>query len=160
MPLIEVLADMEMAGIKIDIPLMDTLSGRLTGELDSIEKRIYFIAGEEFNINSPKQLQEILFEKLGLRTIKKTKTGFSTDVDVLEQLALEHELPREIIEYRTLSKLKNTYVDALPKIVNPGTGSSIHHSTRRSRYRRLAVRTESPEHPIRGEWGANIEQLS
>ncbi len=122
MPLIEVLADMEIAGIKIDLSLMKTLSKELKTEIAGIEKRIYFLAGEEFNINSPKQLQEILFEKLGLRTIKKTKTGFSTNVDVLEQLSFEHDLPKEILEHRTLSKLKNTYVDALPKIVNPKTG--------------------------------------
>jgi DNA polymerase-1 len=158
MPLIEVLADMEIAGIKIDIPLMDTLSGRLTSELAGIEKRIYFIAGEEFNINSPKQLQEILFEKLGLRTIKKTKTGFSTDVDVLEQLALEHELPGEIIEYRTLSKLKNTYVDALPKIVNPGT-DRLHTSFNQTITATGRLSSSEPNLqniPIRGEWGANI----
>jgi len=158
MPLIEVLADMEMAGIKIDTPLMDTLSGRLTGELASIEKRIYFIAGEEFNINSPKQLQEILFEKLGLRTIKKTKTGFSTDVDVLEQLALEHELPKEIIEYRALSKLKNTYVDALPKIINPRTGR-LHTSFNQTVTATGRLSSSEPNLqniPIRGEWGANI----
>ena len=157
-PLIEVLADMEMAGIKIDIPLMGSLSRRLTGELASIEKRIYFIAGEGFNINSPKQLQEILFEKLGLRTIKKTKTGFSTDVDVLEQLALEHELPKEIIEYRALSKLKNTYVDALPKIINPGTGR-LHTSFNQTITATGRLSSSEPNLqniPIRGEWGANI----
>jgi DNA polymerase-1 len=158
MPLIEVLADMEMSGIKIDISLMDRLSGRLTDELASIEKRIYFIAGEEFNINSPKQLQEILFEKLGLRTIKKTKTGFSTDVDVLEQLALEHELPKEIIEYRALSKLKNTYVDALPKIINPRTGR-LHTSFNQTITATGRLSSSEPNLqniPIRGEWGANI----
>jgi DNA polymerase-1 len=121
-PLIEVLADLEMAGIKIDVDLMDSFSTKMGKELSSVEKRIYFIAGEEFNINSPKQLQEILFEKLGLKPIKKTKTGYSTNIDVLEQLALEHELPKEIIEYRGLSKLKSTYVDALPKLVNQETG--------------------------------------
>ncbi|MBI5098458.1 MAG: DNA polymerase I [Nitrospirae bacterium] len=160
MPLIEVLADMEMAGVKIDISLMDLLSKRLTNELASIEKRIYFIAGEEFNINSPKQLQEILFEKLGLRTIKKTKTGFSTDIDVLEQLALEHELPREIIEYRGLSKLKNTYVDALPRIVNPGTGR-LHTSFNQTITATGRLSSSEPNLqniPVRGEWGTKIRE--
>jgi DNA polymerase-1 len=160
MPLTEVLADMEMAGLKIDISLMDIHSKRLTGELASIEKRIYFIAGEEFNINSPKQLQEILFEKLGLRTIKRTKTGFSTDVDVLEQLALEHELPKEIIEYRMLSKLQNTYVDALPKIINPRTGR-LHTSFNQTITATGRLSSSEPNLqniPIRGEWGTKIRE--
>lgn len=160
MPLIEVLADMEMAGVKIDIPLMKVFSQKLIGELASIEKRIYFLAGEEFNINSPKQLQEILFEKLGLRTIKKTKTGFSTDVDVLEQLALEHELPREIIEYRALSKLQNTYVDALPKMINPRTGR-LHTSFNQTITATGRLSSSDPNLqniPVRGEWGARIRE--
>ncbi|MBI5407910.1 MAG: DNA polymerase I [Nitrospirae bacterium] len=158
MPLIEILADMETAGVKIDVRMMDKLSQKLTRELASIEKRIYFIAGEEFNINSPKQLQEILFEKLGLRTIRKTKTGYSTDADVLEQLALEHELPREIIEYRVLSKLQNTYVDALPKMINPKTGR-LHTSFNQTIAATGRLSSSEPNLqniPIRGEWGARI----
>ncbi|RJQ14172.1 MAG: DNA polymerase I [Nitrospiraceae bacterium] len=160
LPLIEVLADMEMAGVKIDIPLMDTLSRRLASELVSIEKRIYFIAGEEFNINSPKQLQEILFEKLGLRTLRKTKTGFSTDADVLEQLALEHELPREIIEYRMLAKLRNTYVDALPRTINPKTGR-LHTSFNQTITATGRLSSSEPNLqniPVRGEWGTRIRE--
>ncbi|MFV1977691.1 MAG: DNA polymerase, partial [Candidatus Scalindua sp.] len=160
MPLIEVLADMEIAGIKIDLPLMNALSKELERGLTSLEKRIYFIAGEEFNINSPKQLQEILFEKLRLRTIKKTKTGFSTNVDVLQQLALEHELPAEILEYRTLSKLKNTYVDALPKIVNPETGR-LHTSFNQTITATGRLSSSEPNLqniPIRGEWGKRIRE--
>ncbi|MBI5055005.1 MAG: DNA polymerase I [Nitrospirae bacterium] len=160
MPLVEVLADMEMAGVKIDVPLMDTFSRKLTQELASIEKRIYFIAGEEFNINSPKQLQEILFEKLGLRTLRKTKTGYSTDIDVLEQLALEHELPKEIIEYRGLSKLQNTYVDALPKLVNPKTGR-LHTSFNQTITATGRLSSSDPNLqniPIRGEWGTKIRE--
>ena len=159
-PLIEVLADMEMAGIKIDTSLMAALSKRLTNEITSIEKRIYFIAGGEFNINSPKQLQEILFERLGLRTIRKTKTGFSTDVDVLEQLALEHELPGEIIEFRGLSKLQNTYVDALPKIINPNTGR-IHTSFNQTVTATGRLSSSDPNLqniPARGEWGTRIRE--
>lgn len=160
MPLIGVLADMERAGIKIDLSLMDSLSNELGREVASIEKRIYFIAGEEFNINSPKQLQEILFEKLGLRAIKKTKTGFSTDVDVLEQLALEHELPGEILEYRGLSKIKNTYLDALPKIVNPKTGR-LHTSFNQTITATGRLSSSAPNLqniPIRGEWGRRIRE--
>lgn len=160
MPLIEVLADMEIAGVKIDVPLMDVFSKKLEKELASIEQRIYFIAGEEFNINSPKQLQEVLFEKLGLRPTKKTKTGYSTNIDVLEQLALVHELPREIIEYRGLSKLKSTYVDALPRLVNKKTGR-IHTSFNQTITATGRLSSSDPNLqniPIRGEWGKRIRE--
>jgi len=160
MPLIEVLADMEISGIKIDLSLMEALSKELEREIESLEKRIYFLAGEKFNINSPKQLQEILFKKLGLRTIKKTKTGFSTDVEVLEQLALEHELPKEILDHRTLSKLKNTYVDGLPKIVNPKTGR-LHTSFNQTVTATGRLSSSEPNLqniPIRGEWGKRIRE--
>ncbi|MBI4844566.1 MAG: DNA polymerase I [Nitrospirae bacterium] len=160
MPLIEVLADMEMAGIKIDSGLMESLSVMLERELQTIEKRIYFIAGEEFNINSPKQLQEVLYEKLGLRKIKKTKTGYSTDVDVLEELSIEHELPREILEYRGLSKIKSTYLDALPKIVNPKTGR-IHTSFNQTITATGRLSSSDPNLqniPARGEWGMRIRE--
>jgi len=159
-PLIEVLADMEMAGIKIDIPLMQEYSDKMARELTSIEQRIYFIAGEEFNINSPKQLQEILFDKLGLKPLKKTKTGYSTNIEVLEQLALEHELPKEIIEYRGLSKLKNTYVDALPKLVNPKTGR-LHTSFNQTITATGRLSSSEPNLqniPIRSDWGKKIRK--
>ena len=158
MPLIEVLADMEMAGVRIDLDLMDGFSKKMSSELSSIEKRIYFTAGEEFNINSPKQLQVILFEKLGLKPIKKTKTGFSTNVDVLEQLSLQHELPKEIIEFRGLSKLKNTYVDALPRLVNPKTGR-LHTSFNQTVTATGRLSSSDPNLqniPVRGEWGKRI----
>jgi len=159
-PLIEVLADMELAGVKIDLGLMQSFSKKMAKELLSIEKRIYFIAGEEFNINSPKQLQVILFERLGLRPVKKTKTGYSTNVDVLEQLALEHELPQEIIEYRTLSKLKSTYVDALPRLVNKVTGR-LHTSFNQTVTATGRLSSSDPNLqniPIRGEWGKRIRE--
>ncbi|MBI4710084.1 MAG: DNA polymerase I [Nitrospirae bacterium] len=158
MPLIEVLADMETAGIKIDEALMNDFSKELERDIAGIEKRIYFLAGGEFNINSPKQLQEILFEKLGLRTIKKTKTGFSTDVDVLEELALEHELPQEILEHRSLSKLKGTYVAALPVIVNPATGR-VHTTFNQTITATGRLSSSNPNLqniPVRGEWGRRI----
>jgi len=160
MPLIEVLADMEMAGVKVDVYLMAAFSKNLEKELASIEQRIYFIAGEEFNINSPKQLQEVLFEKLGLRPTKKTKTGYSTNIDVLEELALVHELPREIIEYRGLSKLKSTYVDALPRLVNNKTGR-IHTSFNQTITATGRLSSSDPNLqniPIRGEWGKRIRE--
>ncbi|GAB4536308.1 MAG: DNA polymerase I [Thermodesulfovibrionia bacterium] len=159
-PLIDVLVDMEMAGIKIDIPMMETLSKEIEKELSAIEERIYFIAGERFNINSPRQLQEILFGKLGLRTIKRTKTGYSTDVDVLEELAIEHELPREILEHRTLSKLKNTYLDALPLLINPKTGR-LHTSFNQTITATGRLSSSEPNLqniPVRGEWGRKIRR--
>ncbi|HYA87281.1 MAG TPA: DNA polymerase I [Nitrospirota bacterium] len=122
MPLMEVLADMERIGVKIDAAFLKDMSVRLGNEIVQIEKTIYELAGAEFNINSPKQLADILFGKLQLTPLKKTKTGFSTNVDVLEELASVHPLPAEILKYRTLAKLKSTYVDALPALINPNTG--------------------------------------
>jgi DNA polymerase-1 len=122
MPLMEVLADMERIGVKIDADFLKNMSVRLGNEIAEIERIIYELAGSEFNINSPKQLADVLFVKLQLTPLKKTKTGFSTNVDVLEELASVHPLPAEILKYRTLAKLKSTYVDALPEMINPKTG--------------------------------------
>jgi len=127
MPLIEVLARMEIDGIKIDTDYLLELGKRFEIDIDKISKEIYSLAGEEFNINSPKILAHILFEKLKLPPGRKTKTGYSTDVDVLMSLAIRHELPAKILAYRQLAKLKSTYVDALPKLVRPETGR-IHTS--------------------------------
>lgn len=122
LPLIEVLSTMERNGVALDTGLLAEMSGELETQLESIEKEIYRLAGFEFNINSPKQLAEILFEKLNLPTIRKTKTGYSTDESVLKKLAAFDPLPAEILNYRSLAKLKNTYTDALPRLVNPATG--------------------------------------
>ncbi|MDX9971524.1 MAG: DNA polymerase I [FCB group bacterium] len=127
LPLIGVLARMEMIGVAIDAEVFESLQGELAQRIKALEAEIYERAGERFQINSPKQLQEILFNKLGLKPVRKTKTGFSTDVDVLEELALEHPLPQSILEYRGLDKLRSTYVEALPKLVHPETGR-IHTS--------------------------------
>lgn len=128
-PLISVLADMEMAGIKIDTAFLTLLSKNFAKEMATLEELIYDLAGERFNINSSQQLGAILFEKLELKTIKKTKkrTGYSTDVEVLTKLAREHELPDKLLRYRTLGKLKSTYVDALMQLAHPETGR-IHTS--------------------------------
>ena len=126
-PLISVLARMELAGVKIDIVAFSQLSNKLSGEIERVTEKIYELAGERFNINSPKQLQKILFEKVGLPRVRKTKTGYSTDVAVLEQLSEEHELPEKLLEYRTLEKLRGTYVESLPKLINRKTGR-IHTS--------------------------------
>jgi DNA polymerase-1 len=127
-PLIPVLADMEQAGIAIDIEFFEATSRKLARDLQLIEEEIYKEAGEEFNINSTPQLREVLFDRLDLPVIKKTKTGPSTDASVLEELAEQgHRIPTLILEYRQLDKLKGTYVDALPQLVNPSTGR-IHSS--------------------------------
>jgi DNA polymerase-1 len=122
MKLMTVLADMEFAGVKIDAAFLNAMSRRLERETAEIRESIYELAGEEFNINSPKQLAEVLFTRIGLTPVKRTKTGLSTDVDVLEELSHVHPLPGEILRYRTLAKLKSTYVDALPAMINPATG--------------------------------------
>ncbi|HOX14502.1 MAG TPA: DNA polymerase I [Smithellaceae bacterium] len=127
MPLLFTLAAMEKKGVLVDTALLQKMSEELEQLLSLSEEKIHRLAGEKFNINSPKQLQAILFEKLKLPKGKKTKEGYSTDVDVLSDLARSHELPAEILAYRSLSKLKSTYVDALPALINPYTGR-IHTS--------------------------------
>jgi DNA polymerase-1 len=128
LPLLEVLVDMEWTGITVDRALFRQLSDELGGDLHRLEQEITRVAGMEVNLNSPRQLATVLFEKLQLPVVKKTKTGPSTDADVLEQLAaMGHELPRLILEYRELQKLKNTYVDTLPERINTKTGR-IHTS--------------------------------
>jgi DNA polymerase I len=124
LPLIPVLVAIERAGIRVDGPALLAQSHHVDRELASRSAQIFEMAGEEFNINSPKQLSEILFDKLQLPALKrnaKTKTA-STAVEVLEELALAHDLPRLILEWRALQKLKGTYIDALPQLVNPDTG--------------------------------------
>jgi DNA polymerase-1 len=127
MPLISVLAGMEMNGVSIDVDFLRSMSQRLDHDLNVLAEEIYSDAGEQFNINSPKQLAVILFEKLKLPIVRRTKTGPSTDVGVLEELAKEHELPKRLLEYRQMMKLKSTYVDALPQLVHGKTGR-IHTS--------------------------------
>lgn len=127
MPLIEVLAAMEERGVLVDVTILREMSRHFEELLGHSEKKIYGLAGETFNINSPKQLQAILFEKLKLAKGKRTKEGYSTNVDVLTSLAQSHDLPAEILAYRSIAKLKSTYVDALPAMVHPETGR-IHTS--------------------------------
>jgi DNA polymerase-1 len=122
MPLIDVLLDMEMAGIKVDAAKLSELSRDFAVKLKGMEGEIFEEAGEEFNINSPKQLGFILFEKLKLPGAKKTKTGYSTSQDILDDLAVEYRLPELVLSYRAFSKLKSTYIDALPQLIDPKTG--------------------------------------
>lgn len=126
-PLAAVLARMELTGIRVDLDLLSELSQEFGKRRRALEKEIYDLAGEEFNIGSPQQLQTILFDKLGLPRGKKTKTGSSTDSSVLEALAEQYPLPAKILAYRGFTKLQSTYVDALPKLIHPKTGR-IHTS--------------------------------
>lgn len=119
MPLVRVLCDMETAGIAIDVKFLAEFSARMEKEIHTLTKKIHKMAGGEFNLNSPKQLGEILFEKLKLPASRKTKTGYSTDAGTLEDLAGMHELPALILEYRELAKIKSTYVDPIPEMRNP-----------------------------------------
>jgi len=122
MPLVPVLADMEMAGVAVDTPYLHALAEELRARLDALTTEVYALAGLEFNLGSPKQLAFVLFEKLGLPPLKKTKTGYSTDADVLEALALHHPVVAKILQHRELAKLLSTYVEVLPRLVHPETG--------------------------------------
>lgn len=127
LPLSFVLASVEMSGVKVDVEKLNKLSVEFNDKIKKLEKDIFNKAGTAFNINSPKQLGEVLFVKLGFKGAKKTKTGYSTDVSVLEELSKKHKICEQILEYRKLSKLKSTYVDALPELVNKKT-QRIHTS--------------------------------
>ncbi len=128
-PLIQVLARMEEHGVKVDCNLLQEMSQEVEGAISRLTQEIYEISGEEFNLNSPRQLSTVLFEKLNLPVMRKTRKAghYATGVEVLEKLAETYEIARLILDYRELSKLKNTYLDALPKLVNPRTGR-IHTS--------------------------------
>ncbi|MCI0494597.1 DNA polymerase I, partial [candidate division KSB1 bacterium] len=160
MPLVHVLMDMERNGVSLNVKLLGNMSKELEHRLFQLNKIIYDLAGQEFNINSPKQLADILFKKMELPVIKRTKTGPSTDVDVLEALAKEHQLPRELLEYRQLSKLKSTYVDALPKLINPNTGR-VHTSYNQTVAATGRLSSSDPNLqniPIRTEIGRKIRE--
>ena len=122
LPLVAVLADMEISGIKVDKSSLVEFDEMLTARVTELESNIYSLAGEEFNINSPKQLGVVLFEKLGLKAVKKTKTGYSTNSDVLEKLSGKHPIIDHIIEYRHIAKLKSTYADGLLNVISKTTG--------------------------------------
>ena len=160
MPLLHVLLDMEMYGVSIDTAFLDVMSGELAESMAALEQSIYENAEMEFNINSPKQLGEILFDKLGLKSRRKTKTGYSTDSDTLSLLASQHPLPGLILDYRQLTKLKSTYVDALPRMVNPETGR-IHTSFNQAVAATGRLSSSDPNLqniPIRTELGRNIRK--
>jgi DNA polymerase-1 len=161
MPLVRVLAEMEWNGIRIDEEFFARAGEQMRAQLRDLEAQIYASAGTEFNIGSTPQLREILFGRLGLPVIKKTKTGASTDVDVLQELAAQgHELPTLLMQYRQIEKLRGTYVEALPKSVNPETGR-IHTSFNQTvaATGRLASSDPNLQNiPIRTEMGAEIRR--
>jgi DNA polymerase-1 len=159
-PLLIVLAKMEMNGVKIDRDLLQEYSKEMESQLLQKVERIYGLAGEIFNINSSQQLGKILFDKLKLPVVKKTKTGYSTDGDVLTKLSVQHDLPLEILGYRNLSKLKSTYLDALPKLIHPKTGR-IHTSYNQTVTATGRLSSSDPNLqniPIRAEEGSRIRQ--
>jgi len=161
MPLVPVLARMERNGIAIDDDFFREMRSRLKRELDQIESEIYKVSGGDFNLNSTPQLRQVLFEKLDLPILKKTKTGPSTDASVLEELAaMGHEVPRLMMEYRELEKLRSTYVDALPQLVNPTTGR-IHTSFNQTVAATGRLSSSNPNLqniPIRTELGRQIRK--
>jgi DNA polymerase I len=161
MPLVEVLAEMEWHGIKIDVSWFASLKERFERERKRVEQEIYAIAGEEFNINSNPKLREILFQKLQLPVLKKTASGASTDASVLQQLADEgHALPVLLMEYRELSKLESTYIDALPLYVHPRTGR-VHTSFSQTTAATGRLSSSDPNLqniPIRRELGRDIRR--
>ena len=160
LPLLEVLAEIELNGVYVNRKHLKELSSKIDKQLLHLKKDIYVLADEEFNINSPKQLSVILFEKLKLPVVKKTKTGYSTDVSVLEQLAVEHKLPEQVLSYRQLAKLKSTYVDALPGEIFKNTGR-VHTSFNQTVAATGRLSSSNPNLqniPIRSDMGKEIRK--
>lgn len=159
-PLAEVLEEMERSGVNIDRKMLGVLSKELETSMNEYSEKIFRLAGETFNINSPKQMQKILFEKLQLQSSRKTKTGFSTDAQTLESLRGEHEIIESILDFRQVAKLKSTYADALPNLIHPKTGR-VHTSfnqTIASTGRLSSVDPNLQNIPIRTELGREIRK--
>ncbi|MBC7362292.1 MAG: DNA polymerase I [Candidatus Aminicenantes bacterium] len=162
LPLIEVLAEMELQGVKLDVDLLRSLSAELEAQLARLEKQIYEMSGQEFNINSPQQLSQVLFYKLNLPASKKTRItkGLSTATEILEELAPLHPLVGAVLEYRQLAKLKSTYTDSLVHLVNPETGR-VHTSYNQTIAATGRLSSSDPNLqniPVRGEMGKKIRQ--
>ena len=159
MPLVPVLLRMEAAGIAVDLQALGGLAEGMRADLARLEAEIHELAGEEFNVNSPKQLQYILFEKLGLQPVKKTKTGYSTNTHVLQALASQHLLPTRILEYRTVAKLLSTYVEALPPLVGPDGRLRTTFNQAVTATGRLSSSEPNLQNiPVRSEMGGRIRQ--
>ena len=159
MPLVKVLADMEMTGIKVEREVLDTIGSEIEVKIELLERKIYNLAGMEFNINSPKQLGEVLFDKLELAKGKKNKTGYKTDVKVLEKLAQDHPIAEKILDYRALTKLNNTYVAGLSNcILTDGKIHTIYKQTLTRTGRLSSVDPNLQNIPVREELGRNIRK--
>jgi DNA polymerase-1 len=160
MPLVPVLAEIEQTGFALDIDHLEAVGKELEREIDRITETMTRLAGEAFNPNSPKQLATVLFEKLGLKPLRKTKTGYSTDEDTLTQLATQHELPAHILTCRTLTKLQSTYVDGLRGQLNPATGR-VHTSLNQTVAATGRLSSTEPNLqniPVKGEFGLRIRE--
>ncbi len=159
-PLVEVLAQMESNGIAVDVAVLRELGEQFRAQQEQLRRQIYAEAGTEFNIDSPKQLGEVLFEKLHLPVLKKTKTGYSTDVSVLSELAPSYPIAGLILEYRQLGKLLSTYIEALPELINPRTGR-IHTTYNQAATSTGRLSSSNPNLqniPVRGERGREIRR--
>ena len=162
LPLEALLANMEGTGILLDVTALERLSRELGGQLKTMEEEIFSLAGRSFNIASPRQLAEVLFNEQGLTPLKKTakKTGFSTDDEVLAELSLTHPLPRAVREWRSMDKLKSTYTDKLPRTVNPATGR-VHTSYNQTQTATGRLSSSEPNLqniPVRGEEGRRLRE--
>jgi len=159
-PLIKVLSEMEFEGIKVDEKILNSINKQTEKFIDEYEQKVYKAAGEEFNINSTQQLAEILFNKLNLTPTKKTKTGFSTDVHVLEELKYQHEIASYLVDYRMLTKLKSTYLDGLKKAINPRTGRvhTVYNQVAAATGRLSSVDPNLQNIPIRTEAGRSLRK--
>ncbi|NLX36491.1 MAG: DNA polymerase I [Chloroflexi bacterium] len=158
MPLMPVLVEMEMRGMMVDTAFLTEMSGEMATQLAALEQQIYEAAGHPFNINSTKQLSEVLFEELQLPVVKRTRTGYSTDVSVLEELRKAHPIAQLLLDYRQLDKLRGTYVEALPALVNPQTGRvhTTFHQTGTSTGRLSSSDPNLQNIPVRNEQGRQI----
>jgi DNA polymerase-1 len=161
-PLIGLLARMEVLGVRVDPAVLKAMSKELEGELGRLEKEIHGLAGCAFNINSPRQLADILFHKLGMQAGRRTRVtkGFSTSLDILEELAAVHPLARHVLDYRQMAKLKSTYADALPQLINPETGRihTSYNQTVASTGRLSSSEPNLQNIPARGPWGTRFRK--
>ncbi len=161
-PLIGLLAKMEALGVRVDPAVLKSMSRELEGELGRLEREVHGAAGCAFNINSPRQLADVLFHKLGLRAGRRTRVtkGFSTSLDILEELAEVHPLARHVLDYRQMSKLKSTYADALPQLINPETGRihTSYNQTVASTGRLSSSEPNLQNIPARGPWGTRFRR--
>ncbi|MGI6031301.1 MAG: DNA polymerase I [Eubacteriales bacterium] len=159
-PLCEVLADMENRGFAVNASMLEQFGQQLDGGIEAVRQQVYELAGEEFNIHSPKQLGVILFEKLGLPVIKKTKTGYSTDIDVMNKLVRYHPIAEAIVQYRQLTKLKSTYVDGLLAVLGPdGRIHSSFNQTITQTGRLSSTEPNLQNIPVRLEMGREVRKV-